>query len=79
MIPKYCQDCRSLHTGGRKETKYARWCCKHSGDTQKVWKHCKENGGKTPKIAALYVQENGAYWGLPTSLSGARMARQGMR
>lgn len=45
-IPKYCKDCRNLHTGGRKETKYARWCCKHSRDTQKIWKHCKENGGK---------------------------------
>ena len=49
-VPDYCKDCGLLWKHGVKDGKHDRHCCHFGKTAPKVWKHCKENGGKVPNI-----------------------------
>lgn len=49
-VPDYCKDCALLWTHGVKDGKHDRHCCHFGKPAPKVWKHCKENGGKVSNV-----------------------------
>jgi hypothetical protein len=51
-IPDRCKPCAHLWTGGIKNGKHDRWCCKFGNAAWKTENHCRGAGGFTPKGSA---------------------------
>ena len=45
-IPDHCKDCPSLWTGGIKDGKHDRWCCKVGQPAPKIVNHCIQHDAK---------------------------------
>lgn len=49
-VPAQCRGCRHLWTGGVKDGKHDRWCCRFSAPAPKIAGHCRlHNGFEPPK------------------------------
>lgn len=49
-IPKQCNTCTALHTGGIQDGKHNKWCCRYGKPSYDTINHCNIHGGYEKKI-----------------------------